>query len=117
MAAFPEILAGRLPHRVFRGLLGVHSRYGLHTRQVTNMTLCTERFSRFVTSTTAQVATGWSESCRTGIAPAEKPCLRTAHKIVYAKILEVAEWMAIRIRVKKERAKYLGVPVGGIMRL
>ena len=42
-AAFPEIQAGRLPHCPFRdlpttkslvGLLSVHSRYGLHTRQV-----------------------------------------------------------------------------------
>ena len=28
-------MAGRLPHCVFRGLLGVHSRYGLHTRRIT----------------------------------------------------------------------------------
>ena len=81
MSAFPEIVAGRLPHHVFRGLLGVHSRYGLHTRQVTFMTLYTGGFSRFVTSTTAPIATGWNESCRAGFAPAERPCLRTAHKI------------------------------------
>jgi hypothetical protein len=31
ISAFPEIMAGRLPHHVFRGLLSVHSRYGLHT--------------------------------------------------------------------------------------
>jgi hypothetical protein len=31
-AAFPVIQAGRLPHYPFRGLLSVHSRYGLHTR-------------------------------------------------------------------------------------
>jgi hypothetical protein len=35
MAAFPELPAGRLLHWIFRGLLGVHSRYGLRTRQVT----------------------------------------------------------------------------------
>lgn len=29
-AAFPVIMAGRLPHWLFRGLLGVHSRYGPH---------------------------------------------------------------------------------------
>jgi hypothetical protein len=28
--------SGRPAHRPFRGLLGVHSRYGLHTRAVTN---------------------------------------------------------------------------------
>ena len=33
-AAFPVFQAGRLPHYPFRGLLSVHSRYGLHARQV-----------------------------------------------------------------------------------
>jgi hypothetical protein len=47
------------------------------------MTLYTGGFSRFVTSTTAPIATGWNESCRAGFAPAGKPCLRTAHKIAY----------------------------------
>jgi hypothetical protein len=31
-AAFPIGLPGRLPHCAFRGLLSVHSRYGLHAR-------------------------------------------------------------------------------------
>ena len=61
MAAFPDFWAGRLPHCVFRGLLSVHSRYGLHTRQVTYMTLYTGGFSRFVTSAAAPIATGWSD--------------------------------------------------------
>ena len=64
-----------------RGLLSIHSRYGLHTRQVTFMTLYTGGFSRFVTFTTAPIATGWNESCRAGFAPAGKPCLCTAHTI------------------------------------
>src|SRR5258708_3796182 len=80
MAAFPDFWAGRLPHCVFRGLLSVHSRYGLHTCQVTYMTLYTGGFSRFVASAAAPIATGWSDSCRAGFAPAEKPCLRTAHQ-------------------------------------
>jgi hypothetical protein len=84
VTAFPEIMAGRLPHCVFRGLLSVHSRYGLHTCQVTDMTLYTGGFSRFVTSTTAPIATGWNESCRAGFAPAGKPCLCTAHTIQHA---------------------------------
>src|ERR1035437_3664586 len=81
ISAFPEIMAGRLPHHVFRGLLSVHARYGLHTRQVTFMTLYTGGFSRFVTFTTAPIATGWNESCRAGFAPAGKPCPCTAHMI------------------------------------
>ena len=32
----PKGSSGRPAHRPFRGLLGVHSRYGLHTRAVTN---------------------------------------------------------------------------------
>jgi len=85
MSAFPVIQAGRLPHHPFRGLLSVYSRYGLHTRQVPCRTLYTEGFSRFVTSTTAPIATGWSDSCRVGIAPTERPCLCTAHRIVQAR--------------------------------
>jgi hypothetical protein len=81
VTAFPEIMAGRLPHYVFRGLLSVHSRYGLHTCQVTDMTIYTRGFSRFVTSTTAPIATGRNESCRVGFARAGKPCLCTAHTI------------------------------------
>src|SRR3954451_1884538 len=38
-AAFPVSAAGRLPHYLFRGLLGVHSRYGLPARGVANTTL------------------------------------------------------------------------------
>jgi hypothetical protein len=34
MTAFPVFQSGRLPHYPFRGLLNVHSRYGLHDRQV-----------------------------------------------------------------------------------
>ena len=83
ISAFPEIMAGRLPHHVFRGLLSVHSHYGLRPRQVTFMTLYTGGSSRFVTFTTAPIATGWSESCRAGFAPAGRPCLCTAHKIAY----------------------------------
>src|SRR5260370_32770675 len=61
MAAFPDLGAGRLPHCVFRGLLSVHSSYGLHTCQVTYMTLYTGGFSRFVASAAAPIATGGSD--------------------------------------------------------
>ena len=67
--SLPRNLGGRLLHWAFRGLLSAHSRYGLRTRQVTYMTLYTEGFSRFVTSTTAPVTTGWSNSCRVGSHP------------------------------------------------
>jgi hypothetical protein len=60
-SAFPRLLAGRLLHPRFRGLLSVHSRYGLHDRQVAFATLYTGGFSRFVTSSAPPIATGWSD--------------------------------------------------------
>ena len=45
----------------FRGLLSVHSRYGLHARGVAKATLYTESSDSFVASAAASIATGWSE--------------------------------------------------------
>jgi hypothetical protein len=47
-----------------QGLLGVHSRCGLHTRAVTMRDTLIEGFSHFVSSVTAPIASGWS-GCRT----------------------------------------------------
>src|SRR5205823_8168488 len=75
----PKGLSGRPAHRPFRGLLGVYSRYGLHTRAVTvYRDTLTRGFSHFVTSMTAPVASGWS-GCRVGLAPTGKRPLSTAH--------------------------------------
>ena len=75
----PKGSSGRPAHRPFRGLLGVHSRYGLHTRAVTvYRDTLTGGFSHFVTSMTAPVASGWS-GCRVGLAPTGKHRLVTAH--------------------------------------
>src|SRR4029450_11014571 len=75
----PKGLSGRPAHCPFRGLLGVHSRYGLHTRAVTvYRDTLSEGFSHFVTSMTAPVASGWSR-CRVGLAPTGKRRLVTAH--------------------------------------
>src|SRR5271167_3704486 len=75
----PKGLSGRPAHRPFRGLLGVHSRYGLHTRAVTvYRDTLTEGFSHFVTSIAAPVASGWS-NCRVGLTPTGKRRLSTAH--------------------------------------
>jgi hypothetical protein len=63
---------GRPAHRPFRGLLGVHSRCGLHTRAATKSWLALpEGFSHFVTSMTAPVASGWSVR-RVALAPTGK---------------------------------------------
>ena len=42
-------------------------------------TLSIEGFDGFVTSTAAPIATGWSDSCRVGVAPTENARLFTAH--------------------------------------
>jgi len=58
--------------RPFRGLLSVHSRYGLHTRAAT--IYCgthTEGFNHVVTSIVAPVASGWSDG-RLGFSPTGK---------------------------------------------
>src|ERR1700724_1193793 len=75
----PKGLSGRPAHRPFRGLPGVYSRYGLHTRAVPlDRDTLTRGFSHFVTSMTAPVAAGWS-GCRVGLAPTRKRRLFTAH--------------------------------------
>jgi hypothetical protein len=78
-AAFPVSVPGRLPHQTFRGLLGVHSRYGLPARGVAYATLSIRSFGSIVTSTAAPIATGWNDSCRVGLAPTEDRHLSTAH--------------------------------------
>jgi len=72
-------MTGRPAHHPFRGMLGVNSRYGLHTRAVTvYRDTLTRGFSHFVTSMTAPVASDWS-GCRVGLAPTGKRRLFTAH--------------------------------------
>jgi len=53
--------SGRLLQPFFRGLLSVHSRYGLPARRVAKATLSLQGSGGFVTSTAAPIATGWSD--------------------------------------------------------
>src|SRR6266540_2832909 len=78
----PKGSSGRPAHRPFRGLLGVHLRYGLHTRAVTVFRdTLSEGFSHFVSSIAAPVASGWS-GCRVGLAPTGKaPPFHGAHPL------------------------------------
>ena len=119
-AAFPIPLAGRLPHQLFRGLLGVHVSYGLPARGAASAALSTEGFGSFVSSTTAPIATGWSNSCRAGITPAEDRHLRTAHKGTRLVLNEPRPLYALRtatVCVLEERRVFrefngTGVPQG-----
>src|SRR5262249_1502869 len=77
--AFPDIPVRSAHASSFRGLLGVHSHYGLHTRAVTvYRDTLSEGFSHFVASIAAPVASGWTV-CRVGFAPPGKRRLVTAH--------------------------------------
>ena len=69
----PMSTAGRLPRSDFRGLLGVHSRYGLPTRRVAGATRCLEGFGGFVTSTAAPIASGWSDDVVKNLAKPTAP--------------------------------------------
>src|SRR5271169_474710 len=82
----PKPLSGRPAHRPFRGLLGVHSRCGLHTRAVTKTVTVIEGFRHFVTSMPAPAASGWSGR-RAGLAPAGKapPCHGARGKPTFAR--------------------------------
>ena len=80
LPAFPVSRTGRLPHHPFRGLLSVHCSLRPAGSPSHYMTLYTEGFRCFVTSTTAPIATGRSESCQVGFAPTKRPCLCTAHR-------------------------------------
>jgi hypothetical protein len=46
------------------------------------MTLCIVGFDDLVTSFVATIATGWSDPCRVGLSPTEKPRLYAAHRAV-----------------------------------
>jgi len=77
----PISLSGRPAHCPFRDLLGVHSRYGLHTRAWSPTRDPLSRgFSHFVASMTAPVASGWS-GCRVGFSSTGKRRLSTTHGI------------------------------------
>ena len=74
--ALPKLLDKERP---IQGLLGVHSRCGLHTPARSPIRdTHSEGFSHFVSSIAAPVASGWS-GCRVGLAPTGKRRLVTAH--------------------------------------
>jgi hypothetical protein len=88
-SAFPEIQAGRPLHCPFRGLLSVHSRYGLYARRAAIAALYTEGFNGFVTSAAASIATGWSEPVPGRVC---LPLLTSA----FSRRTELSEWQSRR---------------------
>jgi hypothetical protein len=77
-AVFPAIRSGRHPHRNFRGLLSLHSRYGPLDRSAAQSGLCHEAPVRPIARPTArqlpdQSTTLWVESSSAGDAPSGRP--------------------------------------------
>lgn len=60
-AAFPVNVPGRLPHCLFRGLLDVHTHYGLSVRGIAVTILSIEGFGDIIAAIAAPIATGWSD--------------------------------------------------------
>jgi hypothetical protein len=100
---------GRPPHYPFRGLLSVHSRYGLHARQITYVTLYIGGPNCFVASTAAPIATGWNDSCRMGISPIEETRLSTAHCIIRAEHAGENDQFSNKRRFSEERRSSYGM--------
>ena len=79
-AAFPMLVPGRRPHWTFRGLLNVHSRYGLPARCIAKATHLSRRLRRFrYLHRRSDSYRLERPSCRVGIAPTEDQHLSTAH--------------------------------------
>ncbi len=71
-AAFPILMQGRRPHWTFRGLLNVHSRYGLSARCIAKATHLSRRLRRFRFLHRRPDSYRLERpSCRVGIAPTE----------------------------------------------
>src|SRR5208337_4500915 len=78
--AFPFRVRGRRPHWTFRGLLNVHSRYGLSARCIAKATHLSRRLRRFRYLHRRPDSYRLERpSCRVGIAPTEDQHLFTAH--------------------------------------
>ncbi len=89
--------------RLFRGLLSVHSRYGLHTRAATEF--CgplSEGFSHFVTSIAAPVASGWSISPGGIRTHWKAPPLHGAHP-QETSVISVALWLVSELSSRAEQ--------------
>ena len=70
----PMLVRGRRPHWTFRGLLNVHSRYGLSARCIAKATHLSRRLRRFCYLPRRSDSYRLERpSCRVGIAPTEDP--------------------------------------------
>lgn len=74
------------------------------------MTLYTEGFGRFVTSTTAPIATGWSDSCRVGISPTERTRLTRRTEISGLVLPIVAGRVSPRCAARTKLTSYVRYP-------
>jgi hypothetical protein len=77
--AFPLIQLGRLPRSLFRGLLSVHSHYGLHPRQVAMPPFSPEALKITSPPPSLQLLPAGATFAIWDMSPTEGSCLFTAH--------------------------------------
>jgi hypothetical protein len=77
--SLPHIYGGSASASPFSRPCNVYSRYGLHIRQVTYVTLYTRGFSRRLPVRLLRLLPAGATVRRVGFAPTERPCLCTAH--------------------------------------
>jgi hypothetical protein len=78
-SAFPESQTSRLRITLFEAFSAFTLVTACMLVKSPIATLYTEGFGDFITSITAPIASGRSDSCRMGFAPIEDPRLFTAH--------------------------------------
>src|SRR5271156_3886195 len=93
-SAFPILMQGRRTHWTFRGLLDVHSRYGLPARCIAWATHVSRRLRRLrYLHRRSDSYRPEQPSCRVGVAPTEDQHLCTAH-------ISYVPWYVVFLREK-----------------
>src|SRR6476646_590301 len=99
-STFPTLQLGRLLHHIFRGLLSVHSRYGLQTRRVALCDPLHRRLRRLCylhrRSDCCRVE---RSSSRAGLSPAVDQRLFTAHRKISISLKMPAGGFMVRFPV------------------
>jgi hypothetical protein len=80
-AAFPITSVGRLPRQLFRGLLDVHSRYGLHTHRVAKRPFPPRASAVWLPTRPSRLLRGVMTTSPTGLSPAGLQRPFTAHDV------------------------------------
>ena len=117
LAAFPVFRAGRLPHHSFRGLRSVHIVAARVVAEPPRAVLIVGVLQPMsLPPSSAPTATGWSDSCRAGFAPAEEWRLSRRTGMPRYWTLAVFAVVALSVLCGRSPAVFaaaVGPPLGG----